>query len=55
MVHLSITALIKALPRTMESKAHNNLSEESLLGLDLNFGVSLRLKDISFMQNHTVK
>ena len=55
MVHLSITALMKALSRPMESMAQNNLLEESPLDLGLNFGASLHLKDIAFIQNHTVE
>ena len=52
MVHLSITALMEALPLTMENTEKNNLLEERPLGLGLNFGASPHLKDISFMQNH---
>ena len=55
MVHLSITALTKVLSLTMENTAQKNLLEESPLGLGLNFGASPHLKDISFMQNHTVE
>ena len=50
MVHLWITAFMKALSFTMENTAQNNLLEESPLGLGLNVGPSLHLKDISFMQ-----
>ena len=39
----------------MENTAQNNLLEESSLGLGLNFGASPHLKDISFMQNHSVE
>ena len=52
MVHLSITALMSL---AMENTAQNNLLEESLLSLGLSFGASPHLKDISFMQNHTVE
>ena len=55
MVHLSITALMKALSLTMENTAQNNLLEESLLGLGLKFGASPHLNDFSFMQNHIVE
>ena len=55
MVHLSITALTKVLSLTMENTVQKNLLEESPLGLGLNFGASPHLKDISFMQNHTVE
>ena len=55
MDHLSITALMKALSLTMERTAQNNLVEESPLGLGLNFSASPHVKDISFMQNHTVE
>ena len=55
MVHLSIIALMKALSLTIENTAQNNLLEEILLSLGLNFGASPHLKDISFMQNHTVE
>ena len=54
MVLLSVTALMKALSLTVEKTAQNNLLEENPLVLDLNFGASPHLKDISFMQNHTV-
>ena len=49
MVHLSITTLMKALSLTMENTTQNNLLEESLLGLGLNFGASPHLKDISIL------
>ena len=55
MVHLSITALMKALSLTVENMTQNNFLEKSPLGLGLNFGASRHLKDISFMQNHTVE
>ena len=55
MVHLSITALMKALYITMEKTVQNNLLEESPLALSLKFGASPHLWDISFMQNHTVE
>ena len=51
----SITPLMKALSLIMENAAQNNLLGESPLGLGLNFGASPHLKDISFMQNHTVE
>ena len=51
---MSITALMKELSLSMENTAQNNSLEESPLGLGLNFGASTHLKDISFMQNHTV-
>ena len=54
MVHSSITAFIKALSLTIEDTAKNNLLEKRPLDLRLNLGVSLYLKDISFMQNHIV-
>ena len=55
MVHLSITALMKALSLTIENTAQNNLLEERPLGLGLNFGVSPHLKDISFMKNYIIE
>ena len=55
MVHLPITALMKVLSLTMENTLQKKLLEECPLGLRLNFGASPHLKDISFMQNHTVK
>ena len=55
MVNLSITALMKALSFTMKDTTQNNLLEESPLSLGLNFSVSPHLKDMSFMQNHTVE
>ena len=54
MVHLSITASMRALSVTMENTAQNNLLEETPLGLGLNFGASPHLKDISFTQKNTV-
>ena len=39
----------------METTAQNNLLEETLLGSGLNFGASPHLKDIAFMQNHSVE
>ena len=38
----------------MENMAQNNLLEEIPLGLGLNWSTLPHLKDISFMQNHTV-
>ena len=55
MVHLPITALMKALSLTMENTAQNNLLEEIPLGLCLNYGASTHLKDIFFMKKHTVE
>ena len=55
MVHLPITELIKTLSLTMENTSQKKLLEESPLDLHLNFGASPHLKDISFMQNHTIK
>ena len=55
MVHLSATALMKALSLTMENTVQSSLLEESPLGLDLNFGASPHPKDIFFMQKHTVE
>ena len=52
MIYLSITGLMSL---TMENTAQNSLLEQSLLGLGLSFGASPHLKDISFMQNHTVE
>ena len=46
---------MKVLSLIMENTAQSNLLEEIPLGLGLNFGVSPRLKDTSFMQNHTVE
>ena len=43
MVHLSITALMKALSLTIENTTQNNSLEESSLGLGLNFGASPHL------------
>ena len=39
----------------MKEIAQNNLLQEILLGLGLNFGASPHLKDISFMQKNTVE
>ena len=55
MFHLSITALMKALSLTMENTTKNNLLEGVSLGLGFNFGPSLYLKDIYFMQIHIVE
>ena len=54
MIHLSITGFMKAVSLTMQNTTQN-LLEKSPLGLSLNFGASPYLKDISFMQNHTVE
>ena len=49
MVHLSITALMKALSLTIENTEQKNLLEQSLLGLGLNSDAPSHVKDISFM------
>ena len=46
---------MKALSLSMENTAQNNLLEEIPLGLSLNSAESPHLKDISFMQNHTME
>ena len=53
MVHLSITALMKALSLNMENTARNNLLEKNPLDLALNFVALSHLNDI-YMKNHTV-
>ena len=55
MVHLSITALIKALSLTIENRAQKGFLEESPLGLGLKFGSSPHRNYISFMENRTVE
>ena len=55
MVHLLITVSVTALSLTMENTAQNNLLEESPSGLGLSFSASPHLKNISFIQKHTVE
>ena len=55
LVHLPITASMKALHLTMENTVQNNLLDKSPLAVGLKFGASPHLRDISFMQNHTVE
>ena len=46
---------MKALSHTMENTSQKKLLEDSPLGLRLNFGASPHHKDISLIENHTVK
>ena len=39
----------------MDNTTQNNLLQEFPLGLGLNFGASPHLKDVFFVQNHTVE